>query len=216
MWARYVWRFVQDQEADVKPNGSDRRLKSQPDTYTLRYVGRLNIAHSLEQVAGVRKDRSADRSPQRKSQLVVYDQHRITTQRAGHQLRVPIRIPDDVVIRVALRHQDLRPGFFKAETSQVARASREEPFGDRKRVFTPKRRRQTQLSRERKHGVAETFDRIEAIVLDVELHELFVSPQSGRRHEKAPERLIPGGWIELVIALVSQEAWPDSTESDWL
>ena len=53
-------------------------------------------------------------------------------------------------------------------------------------------------------------------MLDIELHELLVAAQRRCRDKEAPERLISRSRIELVIALVSQEARPDSTKPDWL
>ena len=53
-------------------------------------------------------------------------------------------------------------------------------------------------------------------MLDVELDELFGAPQRRSSDEEAPKSLIPGGRIELIVTLVSQETRSNSTKPDWL
>src|ERR1041384_6356906 len=171
---------------------------------------------SLKKIACVREHCAADRSPQRKSQLIVYDQHCISTQRTGHQLLISVRVQNRIPVGVALGDQDLGSCFFEPESSKIASASSKEPLGNRKRVLPAERRRQPKFCREREHSVAETTYRIKPIVLEIELHELLIAAARGRSAEKAPEGLISSCRIELVIALVSKEARSDSAKPDWL
>src|SRR5262249_29407010 len=125
-----------NQKADVEANRTDRRFDSQSKPERLAEVGRLQIAHADEDVAGVGENGSSEVAPDREPQLVVDHEHSVAAQRTQLQFRRAIGVKDDIAVIIALRDEDLRASLFEAETSKIAGAAGKEPFGNRQRELS--------------------------------------------------------------------------------
>src|SRR6266571_5539595 len=172
---RHSRRLVQHDESPIEPDRADRRLYSQPKSDRLGHVARFHVTNSLEDVAGVREQAASEDSIQRESQLVVDREQAVAPQRACLKYRIAARVFDYVSIRIALGDYDLRSRFLKSEAAQIASASPKEPLRNWKRLLSAKRRCQAEPGASRKHGVAKSVNRIEAIVLYKQLHELLAA-----------------------------------------
>src|SRR5262249_15540660 len=82
--------------------------------------------------------------------------------------------------------------------------------------LTPERRGQPKPAADGKHGVAKSVYRIEAIVLDKQLHELLAASKRAGREIEAAQGLITRRRIELIITVVAKEARPYASQPDRL